>query len=239
MTMFVPDGGLERAREQVHALTQAQARALMDERARRLAKVRTQLGEESETLELLVCRVRDERYAIEIATLEAVHTAQGLVPVPCTPPFVAGILNVRGEIVTVLHLAELLGLRDTPPSISANANGSSTKVTPRQVLLLEVQRESTGSDASPAGSGTGRERSHAGSRIGTADTGAGTSTVRLGLLIDEVVTIERVAVTALTPALSGQEHARGVATLNGSATVVLRVDRLFAGDRFVVMEEPS
>jgi purine-binding chemotaxis protein CheW len=33
--------------------------------------------------------------------------------VPSTPPHVAGVLNVRGEIVTVLDLASILGL---PPS---------------------------------------------------------------------------------------------------------------------------
>jgi purine-binding chemotaxis protein CheW len=68
-------------------------------------------------LDVLVCRVGAERYAVSLATLRSIHRAAGtdaIVPVPCTPAFVAGLLNVRGEVVTVLHLSAALGLPVTP-----------------------------------------------------------------------------------------------------------------------------
>jgi purine-binding chemotaxis protein CheW len=65
--------------------------------------------------EMLVCRLHDERYAIELALLSAVQAAQGLTPIPGTPAFVAGMLNVRGTVVTVLDLARGLGLTGAPP----------------------------------------------------------------------------------------------------------------------------
>jgi purine-binding chemotaxis protein CheW len=59
---------------------------------------------------MLVFRLGDEQYAIEMYLLQAVQRTAGLTPVPCTPPYIAGILNVRGAIVTVLNFAAALEL---------------------------------------------------------------------------------------------------------------------------------
>lgn len=61
----------------------------------------------------LLCRLRDERYALDLAVLSAVQASRGLTPLPCTPPYVAGVLNVRGTVVAVLDLAQCLGLGPT------------------------------------------------------------------------------------------------------------------------------
>jgi purine-binding chemotaxis protein CheW len=71
--------------------------------------------------EVLICRLGDERYAIDLALLRAVQPARRLTPIPCTPPFVAGMLNVRGTVVTVLDLAHLLELPAGPPPEGAFA----------------------------------------------------------------------------------------------------------------------
>lgn len=63
--------------------------------------------------EILLCRLHDERYALDLALLSAVQAARGLTPLPCTPSFVAGVLNVRGTVVAVLDLAQCLGLGPT------------------------------------------------------------------------------------------------------------------------------
>ncbi len=34
-----------------------------------------------------------------------------ITPVPCTPPFVAGVVNLRGRIVPVVDLKVLFGIR--------------------------------------------------------------------------------------------------------------------------------
>jgi purine-binding chemotaxis protein CheW len=80
------------------------------ERARQLAAVPGRADGGAE-VEVLVCRVVGEQYALEMRLLREVRRAAGLTPVPCTPAHVAGILNVRGEVLTVLDLAVALGLR--------------------------------------------------------------------------------------------------------------------------------
>lgn len=94
---------------------------ILRERARRLAGERHDDGPVAEQAgrEMLVCRLHDETYAIELAKLSAVQSVRGLTPIPCTPPFVAGVLNVRGTVVTVLDLARGLGLTGAPPPAEA------------------------------------------------------------------------------------------------------------------------
>jgi len=86
---------------------------LLAERARQLARAPFQAAAGAE-VEVLLCRLRSEYYAIELRLLHAVHPVKGLTAVPCTPPWVAGILNVRGEVVPVLDLATALNLVAVP-----------------------------------------------------------------------------------------------------------------------------
>jgi purine-binding chemotaxis protein CheW len=78
-------------------------------------------------IEVLLCRVGAEQYAVPLDALRGLQRAQGLTPVPCTPPFVAGLLNVRGELVTVLDLKVALDLGTASVALATS-----------QVLLVEA-----------------------------------------------------------------------------------------------------
>lgn len=93
----------------------AQLQRIMDERARILGQVR-EAGTGRGTLEVMLFQLQDEVYAVELALLHGIQPVQGLTPIPCTPSHVAGILNVRGEILTVLNLGALLGQPPTLPT---------------------------------------------------------------------------------------------------------------------------
>ena len=61
-------------------------------------------------------RLDDETYALEAQYVSEVFTLRELTPVPGTPPFVIGIVNVRGEIISINDLRQLLGLRPAETS---------------------------------------------------------------------------------------------------------------------------
>jgi len=163
-----------------------QSEQILRDRARRLAVVPAQAGS-SKWAEVVLFAVRGERYAIEAPLLRMVHRATNLTTIPCTPPFIAGMLNVRGEVVIVLDLAAALGL---PGEAPADAK--------RSMLLAEHGQ------------------------------------VRVGLLVDEVIGIRRLALGALDPPLTGDEFVVGIAEGN---TVLLNLERLLANRRFDVFEE--
>jgi purine-binding chemotaxis protein CheW len=139
-------------------------------------------------VEVLVCRLGTERYALESRHLRAVQWVSGVTPVPNTPAFVVGIVRVRGEIVTLLDLTSMIGFG----SYSGDAEGTCP------VVLLGLAR------------------------------------LRAGLVVDEVLGVERWKLNSLQPSLSGREFARGVGPEN---TVLLDLEVLLDSGRFTVADE--
>ena len=89
----------------------AEAQKILRERALALARPLSNAAvAEASRLELLEFRVAAERYAVETRFVQEVHPLRDLTPLPGTPPFVPGIVNVRGQILPVYDLKKLFGL---------------------------------------------------------------------------------------------------------------------------------
>jgi purine-binding chemotaxis protein CheW len=87
-----------------------EAERILRERARVLARKPTQASADGTTLEVLEFRLATERYAVESRLVQEVHPLRDLTPLPCTPSFVLGIVNVRGRILPVLDLKKFFDL---------------------------------------------------------------------------------------------------------------------------------
>lgn len=79
-------------------------------RAQALARTVAQPAPAGTMLELLEFRLAQERYAVESLYVTGVHPLKELTPLPCTPAFVLGIVNVRGRILPVLDLKKFFDL---------------------------------------------------------------------------------------------------------------------------------
>jgi purine-binding chemotaxis protein CheW len=88
------------------------SRRIMEERARSLARpLRSDTTAEAGE-RLLMMRVGQDQYAIDITRVKEVTPRRGLAPIPGAPPMWAGLANIRGSIVPVLSLGRYLGLPD-------------------------------------------------------------------------------------------------------------------------------
>ena len=56
-------------------------------------------------------KLGDQRLAIPIARVEDIFAVQSSTAVPLAPPHIAGLINLRGKVVTGILLAERLGMR--------------------------------------------------------------------------------------------------------------------------------
>lgn len=65
-----------------------------------------------EQLEVIEFVLAYERYALEVSYVREVHPLKEITALPGTPAFVAGIVNVRGQIVSVIDLKRLFELPD-------------------------------------------------------------------------------------------------------------------------------
>ncbi|MGB9129682.1 MAG: chemotaxis protein CheW [Thiobacillus sp.] len=90
------------------------------EETRRILKARAQaLGRKSDPVEATGERIEvvefvlaQERYAVESEYVRDVYPLEHLTPVPCTPAFVLGIVNLRGEILSVIDIKKFFDLPD-------------------------------------------------------------------------------------------------------------------------------
>jgi len=81
-------------------------------RARALARPRERSAVADTSLELLEFRLAQESYALETRHVGEVVPLKDLTPLPCTPPFVLGIVNVRGRITPVIDIKKFFDLPD-------------------------------------------------------------------------------------------------------------------------------
>jgi purine-binding chemotaxis protein CheW len=79
-------------------------------RAQALARPPEHAREAVTLLEVLEFRLAQERYALETRYVREVYPLKDLTPLPCTPPFVRGIVNVRGRILPVFDLKKFFDL---------------------------------------------------------------------------------------------------------------------------------
>ncbi len=89
-----------------------EARQILHARAQALSRPPERAADAGASLEVLEFRLAQERYAVETRFVREVHPLRDLTPLPCTPPFVLGIVNVRGRILPVFDIKKFFGLPD-------------------------------------------------------------------------------------------------------------------------------
>jgi len=110
------------AERTAHALAETAEETLI-RRAESLA-VETQAEESTDILSLLLFRIGDEWYAVKVGDVREIFQEYELTQIPCVPDYILGVVNVRGEILSVTDSAHIMGIgvvgtRDgvAPPAI--------------------------------------------------------------------------------------------------------------------------
>jgi purine-binding chemotaxis protein CheW len=79
-------------------------REILTARARALARPYRRPPAADQAIEIVDFRLAQESFGIEQTFVREVQPLRELTPLPCTPPFIRGIINVRGEILPVLDM---------------------------------------------------------------------------------------------------------------------------------------
>ncbi|QYZ65057.1 MAG: chemotaxis protein CheW [Gammaproteobacteria bacterium (ex Lamellibrachia satsuma)] len=83
-------------------------------------------------LQLVTFRLKDESYGINVMKVQEVLRVTEIAPVPGAPPFVLGIINLRGNVVTVIDTRSRFGLP------SAELDDSS------RIVIIESEKQVVG-----------------------------------------------------------------------------------------------
>jgi purine-binding chemotaxis protein CheW len=101
------------ATEQALRLSPEQAREVLQDRARALAQPPPTAPHAADVLEVVLFRLADEHYALESRFVREVVRLVAATPIPGTPDFLVGVINLRGEILAVFDLRPFFGLERT------------------------------------------------------------------------------------------------------------------------------
>jgi purine-binding chemotaxis protein CheW len=88
-------------------------RSLLKKRARDLAREPATAVEAREFIEITEFRLAAETYGLSTAFLREVYPLKDYTPLPGVPPFVLGIINVRGQILSVVDIKKFFNLKET------------------------------------------------------------------------------------------------------------------------------
>jgi purine-binding chemotaxis protein CheW len=94
----------------IRALSGEEKKKILKERALKLAHPPEAEDRTQQFFEVIEFLLAHERYAVEVAFVREVYPLKDLTPVPCAPPFVLGIINIRGQIVSVTDIKQFFDL---------------------------------------------------------------------------------------------------------------------------------
>jgi len=102
------DGGA--ALEKVFEPNQAEKVKILKARAKVLAKTSVKKDQGEAHLQVVEFLLAHETHAFELKHILEVLPLKELTPLPCTPAFVCGIINFRGQIISIIDLKKLFEL---------------------------------------------------------------------------------------------------------------------------------
>jgi len=85
-------------------------RAILKKRAQLLARESQQVKKDLEFLEIVEFRLATETYGVESAFVREVFPLKSFTSLPGVPPFVLGIANVHGKILSIIDLKKFFDL---------------------------------------------------------------------------------------------------------------------------------
>jgi purine-binding chemotaxis protein CheW len=71
------------------------------------------LETEETILQVVSFRLHDEVYALDILHVQEIIKVLPVTQVPLSAPWVSGVINLRGQIIPLIHLARRMGLKET------------------------------------------------------------------------------------------------------------------------------
>jgi purine-binding chemotaxis protein CheW len=89
-----------------------EVKSILRARARLLAQAPEQ-QKPGASLHVVEFRLAKECYAIERQFVREVYPLKDLTPVPCTPPFMLGVVHIRGQILPVIDIKKFFDLPET------------------------------------------------------------------------------------------------------------------------------
>ena len=172
---------------------------ILEDRARLAARA-PQQEMTAQTIDVVVVVLDTERYGLDTTDVVEIQHLGAVAPVPGLPSLWMGLVNIRSQLVPLLDLGACMGL-------TAFADRAGGRITDSDHAL----------GARPP---QGRQARADGGQVVLVEAGA----VRAGLLVDEVLGVQRLARTAVGPGVTSTASVRRKLTQGLTASLLTVVD---------------
>ena len=81
--------------------------------------IETAKEEVTDQISLLLFRIADEWYCVRVGDVREILQEYDVTPVPCVPDYILGVVNVRGEIISITDAARIMGIGSVQTSDGA------------------------------------------------------------------------------------------------------------------------
>lgn len=136
--------------EQTQTPSGEASRQILHNRARQLALEPPEPASDVLSVAVIEFCLASETYGIELTSVREIIPLKELTPVPCTPPFVLGLINIRGQLLSVISIKKFFqlpekGLTDLNKVIVVSVGGfeigilADAVLTVKTILLSEIQ----------------------------------------------------------------------------------------------------
>lgn len=71
---------------------------------------------QDQEMELVSFRVGDQDFCVDVKCVREIRGWTQATPLPHSPDYVCGVINLRGTVLPIVELATRLGLKSSPPS---------------------------------------------------------------------------------------------------------------------------
>jgi purine-binding chemotaxis protein CheW len=147
----------------------------------------------------------DEEYGVEILKVQEIIGMQPITRVPRTPPFIRGVINLRGKVIPIMDLRERFGM---PSAADALAGASEADVMAAEAVRCIIVVQVVG----PTG-----------------------QTVPVGIVVDRVSEVSSIAEAEIEDAPSfgagvRTEYLLGLGKAQGRVKLLLDIDRVLAAE---------
>jgi purine-binding chemotaxis protein CheW len=67
--------------------------------------------------ELIAFRIGDQEFCIDVMSVREIRGWTPATPMPYAPPYVLGVINLRGAVLPIMDLSTRLGMRPSEPTV--------------------------------------------------------------------------------------------------------------------------
>lgn len=86
---------------------------------------------QNEEIQLAVFRLGSEEFGVDITQVREIIKVPAITRIPNSPPFIEGVINLRGQITTVMDLRKRLGI-------------ATSKANENRIIIVEVGKNTIG-----------------------------------------------------------------------------------------------